>query len=107
MVAERPDGKYRLTPVGATLRSDVPGSLRSFALMMVDDYNWQAWGQLLHGVRSEAETRELIARENRHYARRQLIWFRKEPNLVWLPTSGEDPETLKAVEAVLKASGVS
>jgi len=49
--AARPDGRYRLTPVGATLRSDAPGSLRSFALMMVDDYNWQSWGALLHGVR--------------------------------------------------------
>ena len=50
--AERPDGRFRLTPLAATLRSDVPGSLRSFALMMVDDYNWQAWGALLHGVRT-------------------------------------------------------
>jgi len=57
--------------------------------------------EYLHGVRSESETRELITRENRHYARRQLIWFRKEPNLVWLPTSGESPETLTAVEALL------
>ena len=57
--------------------------------------------ELLRGVRSEAETRELIARENRHYARRQLIWFRKEPNLVWLQTSGENPEALSAVEALL------
>jgi len=58
----------------------------------------------LHGVRNEAQTRELITRENRHYARRQLIWFRKEPNLVWLPTSGEDPDTLTAVEALLASS---
>ena len=57
--------------------------------------------ELLHGVRSEAETRELITRENRHYARRQLIWFRKEPNLVWLQTSGETPDALAAVEALL------
>jgi tRNA dimethylallyltransferase len=55
----------------------------------------------LHGIRGEAETRALITRENRHYARRQLIWFRKEPNLVWLPTSGERPETLAAVESLL------
>ena len=58
--------------------------------------------ELLHGVRNEAETRELIARENRHYARRQLIWFRKEPNLVWLQSSGENPETLTAVDALLQ-----
>jgi hypothetical protein len=30
-----------------------------------------------------------------------LIWFRKEPNLVWLSTSGEDPAALAAVEALL------
>jgi tRNA dimethylallyltransferase len=55
----------------------------------------------LRGVRGEVETRELIARENRHYARRQLIWFRKEPNLRWLSTSGEDPQTIAAVEALV------
>ena len=55
----------------------------------------------LHGIRNEADTRELIARENRRYARRQLIWFRKEPNLVWLPMPGESAESLTAVEALL------
>ena len=58
--------------------------------------------EYLHGVRNEADTRELITRENRHYARRQLIWFRKEPNLVWLSSSGESPETVAAVETLLK-----
>ena len=57
----------------------------------------------LQGVRDEPETRALIARETRRYARRQLIWFRKEPNLVWLHGSGEDPSTLPAVEAALAA----
>jgi tRNA dimethylallyltransferase len=57
----------------------------------------------LHGIRSEAETRALIVRANRQYARRQLIWFRKEPNLVWLQTSGEDPLTLAAVDSLLAA----
>ena len=57
----------------------------------------------LHGIRSETDTRALIARANRHYARRQLIWFRKEPNLVWLQTSGEEPATLAAVESLLAA----
>jgi len=48
--AEGAAGRFRLTPLAQTLRSDRPGSLRSFALMMVDDYNWQAWGELAHGV---------------------------------------------------------
>jgi len=55
----------------------------------------------LRGLRGEPETRALIAQENRRYARRQLIWFRKEPNLVWLETSGEQPETVAAVESIL------
>jgi hypothetical protein len=50
--AETANGRFKLTPLGATLRSDVKGSLRPFALMMVDGYNWNAWGQLLHGTRT-------------------------------------------------------
>lgn len=49
---QRADGRFALTPTGATLRSDVAGSLRPFALMMTDEYNWNAWRELLHGVRS-------------------------------------------------------
>ena len=51
----------------------------------------------LHGVRDEAATRALIAQENRRYARRQLIWFRKEPNLTWFDGPGESTETIEAV----------
>ncbi len=50
----------------------------------------------LHGVRDEPATRALIAQENRQYARRQLIWFRKEPNLIWLDGPGESPATIAA-----------
>ena len=62
--------------------------------------------EMLDGVRGEAETRALIVRENRHYARRQLIWFRKEPNLNWLDGPGERPDVVDAAAAVLRARGV-
>ncbi len=51
----------------------------------------------LHGVRDEASTRALIAQGNRRYARRQLIWFRKEPNLSWFDGPGESPAIVAAV----------
>jgi tRNA dimethylallyltransferase len=51
----------------------------------------------LRGVRDEASTRALIAQENRRYARRQLIWFRKEPNLSWFDGPGESTATIAAV----------
>ena len=56
----------------------------------------------LRGVRDEAATRELIIRENRKYSRRQLIWFRKEPNLRWIHAAGERPETQDTVSALLR-----
>jgi tRNA dimethylallyltransferase len=55
----------------------------------------------LHGVRDEPATRALIAQENRRYARRQLIWFRKEPNLTWFDGPGESAATQTAVHAFL------
>ena len=55
----------------------------------------------LHPVRDERATRELIVRENRRYARRQLIWFRKEPNLQWFYAAGERVDTQQEVERAL------
>jgi len=56
----------------------------------------------LHGVRDEASTRVLIVQENRHYARRQLIWFRKEPNLAWLDGPGESSATIAAASHLVE-----
>lgn len=55
----------------------------------------------LRGERDEMSTRAVIVQENRRYARRQLIWFRKEPNLRWLESPGEHPDALAGILAVL------
>ena len=55
----------------------------------------------LQGVRDEPATRDLIIRENRRYARRQLTWFRKEPGLQWLEMPGEWPDCCVRVLQVL------
>jgi tRNA dimethylallyltransferase len=62
--------------------------------------------EMLRGVRGEADTRALIVQENRRYARRQLIWFRKEPNLIWFDGPGESPETVHRVQEALATRGV-
>jgi tRNA dimethylallyltransferase len=59
----------------------------------------------LHGVRDEASTRALIAQGNRRYARRQLIWFRKEPNLAWFDGPGESPAIVAAVMHLIDSYG--
>jgi tRNA dimethylallyltransferase len=60
--------------------------------------------ELLDGRRGEQETRELIVRENMRYARRQAIWFRKEPGVRWLPGPGEQPAAVAAAAALVETA---
>jgi hypothetical protein len=46
---EEDDGKFALTPIGACLRSDGPGSMRAAALLF-GGITQQAWRDLLHSV---------------------------------------------------------
>jgi tRNA dimethylallyltransferase len=55
--------------------------------------------EMLAGVRDEPATRALIVRENMRYARRQLIWFRREPGVMWLDGAGESEALREAAEA--------
>ena len=50
--AETKGGRFKLTPLAATLRSDVPGSMRAWAIMANEKYTWDSWMDLLHGVKT-------------------------------------------------------
>jgi tRNA dimethylallyltransferase len=88
-----------LDEIRGLLSSGVPETARPFGGLV-----YRQALEHLHGVRDERSTRALITQENRRYARRQLIWFRKEPNLVWLDGSGESPDTFAAASALLHGS---
>jgi tRNA dimethylallyltransferase len=81
-----------LGEIRAALAQGVPESARPFGGLV-----YRQAIEHLHGVRDEASTRALIAQQNRRYARRQLIWFRKEPNLTWFDGPGEAPEVIATV----------
>lgn len=49
--SESPDGKFSLTALGETLRSNVPGSMRAMAIAQLGDH-FGAWGNLLYSVRT-------------------------------------------------------
>ena len=83
------------------LASGVPAEARPFGGLV-----YRQVMEMLRGVRDEPATRALIVQENRRYARRQLIWFRKEPNLIWFDGPGELPDTLHRVQEALVARGV-
>lgn len=49
---EEPDRRFRLTELGGALRSDAPGSIAGWATFVGSPYIWQAWGELLHSVKT-------------------------------------------------------
>ena len=85
-----------LDEIRGLLAAGVPATARPFGGLV-----YRQAMEHLHGVRDEAATRALIAQENRRYARRQLIWFRKEPNLSWFDGPGESAATIGAVQRLI------
>ena len=81
-----------LAEVRGLLAAGVPASAHPFSGLV-----YRQVLDHLRGVRDEAATRELIVKANRQYARRQLIWFRKEPNLHWIDLPGEQAHAAQRV----------
>jgi len=50
--AEQEDGRFALTPIGAYLQTEIPGSLRAVALQFTGSLHQQAWSALLHSVQT-------------------------------------------------------
>ena len=102
-VARRVDNQFRqglMDEVRGLLAAGVPATAHPFTGLV-----YRQALELLEGVRDEPATRELIVRENRRYARRQLIWFRKEPNLHWIYAAGEREDTEAQVASALGGWG--
>jgi tRNA dimethylallyltransferase len=100
-LAKRVDEQFDaglLDEIRALLAAGVPPDARPFGGLV-----YRQAMEHLRGVRDEASTRALIAQENRKYSRRQLIWFRKEPNLVWFDGPGTNAEVQDSVIRELAA----
>jgi tRNA dimethylallyltransferase len=100
-LARRVDDQFAaglLDEIRGLLAAGVPPDARPFGGLV-----YRQAMEYLKGVRDEASTRALIAQENRKYARRQLIWFRKEPNLVWFDGPGTNAEVQDSVIRELAA----
>ena len=50
--AETKNRRFKLTPLAATLRIDVPASMHGWALMINENWGWDSWKELLHGVKT-------------------------------------------------------
>lgn len=103
-VARRVDAQFArgvAAEVDGLIAAGVPETAHAFSGLV-----YRQLIEMRQGVRDEAATRALIVRENMRYARRQVMWFRKEPGVRWLAGPGTDPaiqaEALALVRAHLK-----
>ena len=100
-IARRVDAQFARgieDEVRSLLARGVPPTARPFT-----GYVYRHVLELVRGERDLASARDVIIRENRHYARRQLIWFRKEPNLVWIQRAGERAEAVAEAGRLISA----
>jgi SAM-dependent methyltransferase len=71
--AEPVPGSFGLTPLGETLRSDSPGSVRNFAITETAPGHWLPWGRLQESVRTgRPMAREALGME-------LFDWFAQNP----------------------------
>jgi tRNA dimethylallyltransferase len=63
--------------------------------------------QALAVLRESSSIEDAIAaaqQGHRNYAKRQMTWFRREPEVRWIEGFGDDPETLRVVAALVEGS---
>jgi hypothetical protein len=64
---------FKLTPLGATLRSNVPFSMRNLAIAETDQGHWLAWGKLTDSIRTgERGAPKALGKE-------LFEWYRENP----------------------------
>jgi tRNA dimethylallyltransferase len=85
--------------VRAHLAAGVPSTAHAFSGLV-----YRQIIEMLQGVRNEADTRALIVQENMRYARRQLTWFRHEPDVTWIDTAVNSRAPLDTLWYLLRPS---
>ena len=75
---------------------------------LVELYNWNtqamksniyqfAWGYL-QGEYNLEEAKKLFVLDDWHLAKRQLTWFKRNKNIIWLPLAEVKPYVLKCIQ---------
>ena len=63
---------------------------------------YSEWRQHTEGDLPKDVVIEKIQQATRNFAKRQLTWFRREPDVSWISGFGDDPQTLAQAIAVLR-----
>jgi tRNA dimethylallyltransferase len=88
-----------LDEVRGLAQSEVPESAKPF-----DFIGYRQLRKVLTGEMKLEDARDAIHEATRRYAKRQLTWFRREPNVQWLEGFGDEAEVQRAALEKVRAA---
>ena len=77
--------------VARLVKNGIPADAKPFQFI-----GYSEWRAFLGQKFSKDEALQKIRQSTRRYAKRQLTWFRREPNVHWLAGFGDAPEISRA-----------
>jgi len=68
----------------------------------LDSLGYRQAMAVLDGTLSEAAAIEAAQQGHRNYAKRQLTWFRREPEVQWIEAFGDEAETIRSAAELVR-----
>jgi tRNA dimethylallyltransferase len=68
----------------------------------LDSLGYRQAVRVLDGTLSEEEAIAAAQQGHRNYAKRQMTWFRREPEVHWIDRFGDEAETVREAEALIE-----
>jgi tRNA dimethylallyltransferase len=87
--ADRMFEKGLVEEVESLIKSGVPENAKAFQA-----HGYRRVVEFLQGMRTREDALEQMKLDTRHYAKRQLTWWRAWPNVKWIDLFGDDPASL-------------
>jgi tRNA dimethylallyltransferase len=89
----------------AGLVEETRGLLARFGpVQALDSLGYRQAQAVIRGEQSLPEAIAAAQQGHRNYAKRQLTWFRREPEVHWMVSFGDDPETVRAALELVQAN---
>jgi len=74
------------------------------SIKALDSLGYRQARSVLDGTATEQEALAAAQQGHRNYAKRQLTWFRREPDVRWIEAFGDQLETLRAATDLVQAN---
>ena len=70
----------------------------------LDSLGYRQARGVLDGTMSEQDAIKAAQQGHRNYAKRQMTWFRREPEVLWIEGFGDEAETVRAAKELVQSA---